>query len=532
MFSFFHQIEPEYCAQLHSSQNDPDQHYRINFDCAEFDDFDFDLIKPEVLVEVEGEEEEEFCDDRSKRRRGQRGNNGSSIVSNSNSNISGAYQQVVIGQTVPQQLVQLNSNSAIRLNSTSVTNKSSSVTITTTTSSVQKSTTLSVVSSISSSKVTSSIPANIVRQVQSASINTARNTDLSKFRILKVIPNNQFVPVTAKLSTSNNQQQVYSNSVIASTSFSTSTPATGTVSLPLARRQQSLLLVPVIASTTTTCSNTGGLTTKPSIVNISSEISKSSPKTTSITLPANSFGSININSSSKKIFISKQQLTSNVNVTTHQSISTASVPNLKQLMTSSTTNSTSTITNTKTNTPVSSISVTQSDLLQKPFIIKYKKENGTMATTLALMLNGSQKNVSSSAASETVSQANTSVATPSPNAGNNSLLQRGQTPTTTPVVSSKNLSVFNSTPLSANYSFDSESNSPRAAIGVGDVVAEDGLKFERECVNCGTQNTSQWRTNGNGHYLCNACGLYKKYNGEDRPPASIQTPRKRTVCNL
>ncbi|KAI7689988.1 hypothetical protein SSS_01102 [Sarcoptes scabiei] len=56
----------------------------------------------------------------------------------------------------------------------------------------------------------------------------------------------------------------------------------------------------------------------------------------------------------------------------------------------------------------------------------------------------------------------------------------------------------------------------------------DALKFERECVNCGTQNTSQWRTNGNGHYLCNACGLYKKYNGEDRPPASIQQPRKRT----
>lgn len=53
--------------------------------------------------------------------------------------------------------------------------------------------------------------------------------------------------------------------------------------------------------------------------------------------------------------------------------------------------------------------------------------------------------------------------------------------------------------------------------------------MKRECVNCGTKNTSQWRTNGNGHYLCNACGLYKKYNGEDRPPASIQQPRKRVV---
>lgn len=57
-------------------------------------------------------------------------------------------------------------------------------------------------------------------------------------------------------------------------------------------------------------------------------------------------------------------------------------------------------------------------------------------------------------------------------------------------------------------------------------------KVDRECVNCGTSNTSQWRTNGNGNYLCNACGLYKKYNGEDRPPASIQQPRKRTVSLL
>ena len=73
--------------------------------------------------------------------------------------------------------------------------------------------------------------------------------------------------------------------------------------------------------------------------------------------------------------------------------------------------------------------------------------------------------------------------------------------------------------------------------GVGSAAgsgSEDGSagKLERECVNCGTTNTSQWRTNGAGHYLCNACGLYKKYNGEDRPPASIQQPRKRTVSLL
>ena len=48
-------------------------------------------------------------------------------------------------------------------------------------------------------------------------------------------------------------------------------------------------------------------------------------------------------------------------------------------------------------------------------------------------------------------------------------------------------------------------------------------------MNCNVKNTPLWRRDNDGNYLCNACGLYYKMNGQNRPLIKPNKRRSTTV---
>ncbi|KAJ7082481.1 hypothetical protein C8R44DRAFT_558151, partial [Mycena epipterygia] len=60
---------------------------------------------------------------------------------------------------------------------------------------------------------------------------------------------------------------------------------------------------------------------------------------------------------------------------------------------------------------------------------------------------------------------------------------------------------------------------PRELIEADNDDDEEGSDMPDgpECSHCHTRQTSVWRRNSDGDHVCNACGVYQRLHGRERP---------------
>ncbi|KAK4874934.1 hypothetical protein RN001_014294 [Aquatica leii] len=84
-----------------------------------------------------------------------------------------------------------------------------------------------------------------------------------------------------------------------------------------------------------------------------------------------------------------------------------------------------------------------------------------------------------------------------------------------------------------DYLPDFTGNNPWCNLQIVKTKGGAGMarRVDLSCTNCGTQTTTIWRRNVKGEMVCNACGLYFKLHGVDRPHTmrrdTIHTRRRR-----